>query len=720
MSLAPLNTLRVTSQTTLDELKAFQEGIGKDDAKLRGHVNKDGSITLKAVDRDSSFFSKMFGVSKKRRDAARSALTMVMTNSGAVDRKPTGSLQSLINADRAHSPRSSALKTIVTFAQAQNTSTSEAVDRTPIQGDHKSELAKRDFPTLEGKNLSHRSLDLHLMHALETVDFGPLSDTQVHELASGIRTNIHSQLVKDGPLSKNESAMLGVSDIKGYVTKAFNEIAPGVQSADTRDAIARISKEVADQLSEKLLGTKHVDDNTFAIGNETFSMVRTLGEGGFGKAVLYRCESTGREVVLKVPTGVSKDDKQEDIDKRNHDFKTEIDMHTKLNDESGMAYPHILQFEGAVRLPGGSFATVTEACTSGDMKGVFDKLKQAVTDGVLTPEQALAAQLTLIRDMADGQQVVASTGFSHRDVKLQNVFVDSHGNGKVADFGESAFSPAFSLTNQKIIKNPVWLAPENTVGAKKVEEMDAKVQQSKISHLKSKIEVFNGLVGTGGALANQGMNPIQGTLTVSNADHMMNLMLKEIAKAPGQTDLIKAFVNDLTGESARQFQAAIDNGKNLLAAETLIDGQASDVWSFGAALVTGMFGMDKSINAKRFNSQSEKAVLDYFNTKPVDPGNGGPLIQPPEAMLPGSFLNADFQMKENGTATGDADLDDLINQCLRRDPDDRPSFTEVLNHPVFRKDGIGDTETRNLIAALGGKPAKTNDEIKQLATQMTV
>ncbi len=80
-----LATMRVTSDTTLDQLKAFQETIGKDDAKLRGTKNRDGSITLKAVDRDSSFLSKMFGISARSAGSSRSPWVLGIRG-GSADR----------------------------------------------------------------------------------------------------------------------------------------------------------------------------------------------------------------------------------------------------------------------------------------------------------------------------------------------------------------------------------------------------------------------------------------------------------------------------------------------------------------------------------------------------------------------------------------------------------------------------------------------------------
>lgn len=726
MATQPLNTIRVTSQTTLNDLKAFQEGIGKDDAKLRGTVNKDGSITLKAVDRDSSFFSKMFGISKKRRDAARSALTMVMTNSGAVDRKATGSLTSLINADRAHSPRSAALKDLVKFAKSRNVATKLKVDQTNIKGSHTSDLMKRKFPTLENKNLSMATLDRYAKVAADIGKDGPLAKIQITQIGNEIRTDLMRQLTKDGPLSHNDRALLGVSDIRKFVSDALSEAVPDQSNPDVAAALDDIAKNVADQMTLQLLGTKHVDDDTFMIGNESFKKIEVIGQGGFGKAILYRSETTGKEVVLKVPANSSDDDDAATIKKQSFDFKAEIDMHTKIMDNDGrpnpdMRYPHVLQYEGAVRLPSGAFATITQACTSGDMSKLMKAIDKAVTDGNLTPDQAMAAKLTMMRDMVDGQEALHSWGFSHRDVKFQNVFVDGKGVAKVADFGESAFETDFGLWDQKIVENPLYLAPENLVAKEKVNAFGASVMQSKVAHVKAKIDVFNSLVGEGGLLANLGLETIDGPVTTKTEEGLRQNLRTQLENVPEYADLIKVVLNDSTGAEARRLQKAIDTGKAQMPANTLVNGSAADVWSFGTAMLHSFIGLDKSINANFFASKSETALLEYFNAKPVDPGNGLPPTPLPEALVPGSFLIPTFVSPHpNGTVTGDPDIDRLINSILKRDPDDRPSFADILKDPVFTREGVGDTATRNVIAALGGKPPKTADEIKQLAAKMTV
>ena len=726
MSLTPLATLRVTSQTTLEDLQAFQKSIGKDDAKLRGTRNKDGSITLKAVDRDSSFLSRITGRSAKRRDVARSALTQVMTQTGATDRKPTGSLTSLINADRGHSPRSAALKTLLTFAKTQNADPQAPAEKTTLKTTtHTEDLFKRTFPDLGSKNLNLDTVKHYTQHAVDLVAHGPLTQPMVKAHANEIRNSIMSQLTANGPLSSNDRALLGVSDIKGFVQSAMAEQVPTPMTQEVSIALDQIVDEVTSQMTEMLLGTSQVGPDSIKIGGDTFTKVETIGQGGFGRADLYRCADTGKEVVLKVPALPAEGEDKEARIEKDFNFKSEIDMHTKIMDNDGrphpdLDYPHVLQFEGAVKLANGQIATITRACTSGDMSDVIEKIDKAVTDGVLTQDQALTAKLTLMRDMADGLNVLHNHGFSHRDVKFANTFVDGTGVAKVADFGETAFSSTFNLSEQKIIDNPVYLAPENLKAKDRIHDLVSDTKQAKICLMKAKISVFNNLVGPGGMLQNLGLKTIDGNTDFRSYTGQGNQLRRALDNVtPEQSALIQTILNDTTRDMEQRLQNALDTGKANLPAETLVNGKAADVWSFGSSILISTIGHDKSVNSNSFNSTSETRLKEYVSTKPTPGVNGGPPTPPPEALVPGSFLNDDFQSTHpNGTVTGDPDLDRLVNACLKRDPNDRPSFSDIIRDPIFQRPGVGDATTRELIAALGGKPPKSADELRQIAAQM--
>lgn len=736
MSLSPIASLKVTANTTLDELQAFQESIGKDDAKLRGKVHRDGSITLKAVDRDSSFFSKMFGVSKKRRDAARSAINMVMTNSGAVDRKPIGSLNSLVNADRKHSPKSAMLRDLVAFAKADNVDQFQKASETPIQREkHLSDVMSRPFTTLESKGVSTARMENYLKLARDLSATGPMDDGRIQQFANEIRTDLYAQLTQNGPLGLNERAMLGVSDIEGFVNEAIARAVPQPHTEHVAAALDQIAKGVSEQLSNLLLGSRLTGEDSFQLNGETYTRVEVLGQGGFGRAELYRGATTGREVVLKVPGGDFENADPLDVAKAKFDFKAEIDMHTKIMEGNAQRDPHVLSFEGAVRLPNGMFATVTEACTSGSMSAIMSKLDEAVQNGSLTPGQAMACKLTLMRDMVEGQAAIFQRGFSHRDVKFQNVFVSGTGTGKVADFGETAFGRTFALSGEKLIENSTFLAPENLQAQDKIEVFEHKIRELQYAHMKAKVEVFNGLVGPGGAFAHLGIDQLSTEKYEPAPDDTPTFQLGRFRNRAereregfdskinnlGEVGAqIKAIINDLTQSEARLLQAAAVDMKSRLPTSTLINGGASDVWSFGTAILNTATGPGQAINALD-TIASENELLRYITERPVDPGNGLPVPPLPEALVPGSFLTDDYQSPHpNGTVTGDPELDQLVNQCLRRDPNTRPTFAQILQNPIFQRPGVGDQATRDVIAALGRRPAPSAEDIQELAIEMAI
>lgn len=68
-----------------------------------------------------------------------------------------------------------------------------------------------------------------------------------------------------------------------------------------------------------------------------------------------------------------------------------------------------------------------ELCEGGTL---FDKLVEREHTGFTEPEL-----LKILDGVARGIQAIHSVGFTHRDIKIENVLIGSDGNYKICDFG---------------------------------------------------------------------------------------------------------------------------------------------------------------------------------------------------------------------------------------------------------------------------------------------
>ncbi|QDT06082.1 Serine/threonine-protein kinase PknA [Rubripirellula lacrimiformis] len=106
--------------------------------------------------------------------------------------------------------------------------------------------------------------------------------------------------------------------------------------------------------------------------------------------------------------------------------------------------------------------------------GIHTALAMEEVDGVtfvqairqlkaLPREEAFARLLDLMRDFAAGLSVMHAAGFVHRDIKPQNLMVDSAGRGRVIDYGlvdVFEFDQGSAEIGSFILGTPHYLAPE--------------------------------------------------------------------------------------------------------------------------------------------------------------------------------------------------------------------------------------------------------------------
>uniref|UniRef100_A0A3B4BZZ3 non-specific serine/threonine protein kinase n=1 Tax=Pygocentrus nattereri TaxID=42514 RepID=A0A3B4BZZ3_PYGNA len=158
------------------------------------------------------------------------------------------------------------------------------------------------------------------------------------------------------------------------------------------------------------------------IGN--YRLLKTIGKGNFAKVKLARHILTGREVAIKI------------IDK------------TQLNPTSLQKLFEVIETEKTLYL-------IMEYASGGE---VFDYL---VAHGRMKEKEARAK----FRQIVSAVHYCHQKNIVHRDLKAENLLLDSESNIKIADFG---FSNEFTLGNKldTFCGSPPYAAPELFQGKK--------------------------------------------------------------------------------------------------------------------------------------------------------------------------------------------------------------------------------------------------------------
>lgn len=168
-----------------------------------------------------------------------------------------------------------------------------------------------------------------------------------------------------------------------------------------------------------------------------FELLKTLGEGSYGKVKLAREKTTGELVAIKYIKKLKINDETE-INR----IRREIKIMSKLN------HPNIINvrevFENKERI-----ILVLDCATEGELYDYINKR------GKLTEKDARR----IFRQIVAAVNYCHQNGVVHRDLKLENIVLDENGNVKIADFGLSNF---YSLTNllSTYCGSPLYASPE--------------------------------------------------------------------------------------------------------------------------------------------------------------------------------------------------------------------------------------------------------------------
>ncbi|CAN4107108.1 unnamed protein product [Withania somnifera] len=171
-----------------------------------------------------------------------------------------------------------------------------------------------------------------------------------------------------------------------------------------------------------------------------YEVGKTLGEGNFGKVKYATHVDSGKSYAIKIL------DKSRILDLRSTDqIKREIGTLKLLKHPNVVRLYEVLASKSKIYM-------VLEYVNGGEL---FDRI---VSKGKLSEAQGRK----LFQQLVDGVSYCHNKGVFHRDLKLENVLIDSKGNIKITDFGLSALPQHFRDDGllHTTCGSPNYVAPE--------------------------------------------------------------------------------------------------------------------------------------------------------------------------------------------------------------------------------------------------------------------
>ncbi|XP_053278993.1 serine/threonine-protein kinase Nek3 isoform X1 [Pleuronectes platessa] len=171
---------------------------------------------------------------------------------------------------------------------------------------------------------------------------------------------------------------------------------------------------------------------------ETYSLLRVIGEGSFGRAVLVCCKNTQQKYVLK-EIQLSKNRSKMENSRREAVLL------------SGMKHPNIVAFREAFEADD-LLCIVMEFCSGGDLlqRIRLQKTMQFCLDDILR----------WFSQMCAGAKHIHEKRVLHRDLKSKNIFLTDNGTIKLGDFGSACILNSSKAYAQTYVGTPYYVAPE--------------------------------------------------------------------------------------------------------------------------------------------------------------------------------------------------------------------------------------------------------------------
>ncbi|OAA39736.1 cell cycle serine/threonine-protein kinase CDC5/MSD2 [Metarhizium rileyi] len=172
----------------------------------------------------------------------------------------------------------------------------------------------------------------------------------------------------------------------------------------------------------------------------TYQVGKLLGKGGFALAYSGLHVATKQKYALKIV-------KSKMPPRMEQKFQTELQIHSKMRHKNIVQFFRAFSFNNCTYL-------VLEQCNNGSLMDMVKRRK-----GLTEPEvRFYSVQIT------GAIKYMHAKGIIHRDLKMGNIFLDSHMNSKIGDFGLAALvvtgRDMQTIRRTTLCGTPNYIAPE--------------------------------------------------------------------------------------------------------------------------------------------------------------------------------------------------------------------------------------------------------------------
>lgn len=173
---------------------------------------------------------------------------------------------------------------------------------------------------------------------------------------------------------------------------------------------------------------------------EHYKILRTLGEGSFGKCYLVEAASDNSKRVIK----------QVDLNPLSKQEQTESYKEAKILEQ--LEHPNIIRFREVYKTKKNKLCIVMDFADGGDLGSkIKDQKGTQFSETVILD---MFVQICLALKHVHDRKII------HRDLKSQNVFLMRNGNVKLGDFGIAKVLAHTMANAQTMVGTPYYLSPE--------------------------------------------------------------------------------------------------------------------------------------------------------------------------------------------------------------------------------------------------------------------